>query len=76
MEPTIQLFPDQASTVAARVDNLYFFMIAVSAFFAVVVTVMVMVFRDQVPHDATTTKWASRFTGLWRSNCSGRASPS
>ena len=44
MEPTIPLFPDQASTVAARVDNLYFFMIAVSAFFAVVVTLMVVVF--------------------------------
>ena len=44
MEPGIPLFPDQASTVAARVDNLYFFMIAVSAFFAVVVTVMVVFF--------------------------------
>lgn len=44
MQPTIPLFPDQASTVAARVDNLYFFMIAVSAFFAVVVTVLVVFF--------------------------------
>ena len=44
MEPTIPLFPEQASTVAARVDNLYFFMIAVSGFFAVVVTVMVVFF--------------------------------
>jgi cytochrome c oxidase subunit 2 len=44
MQPTIPLFPDQASTVAARVDNLYFFMIAVSAFFAVVVTILVVFF--------------------------------
>jgi cytochrome c oxidase subunit 2 len=44
MEPTIPLFPVQASTVAARVDNLYFFMIAVSAFFAVVVTVTLVLF--------------------------------
>ena len=44
MEPTIPLFPDQASTVAARVDNLYFFMIAVSAFFALVVTILVVFF--------------------------------
>jgi len=44
MQPSLPFFPDQASTVAARVDNLYFFMIAVSAFFAVVVTVMVVVF--------------------------------
>jgi len=53
MEPTIPLFPDQASTVAARVDNLYFFMIAVSAFFAVVVTIMVIFFaiRFRRRHD-------------------------
>ncbi len=44
MEPYIPLFPDQASTVAARVDNLYFFMIATSAFFAVLVTILVVVF--------------------------------
>lgn len=44
MEPRIQLFPDQASTIAARVDHLYFFLIAVSAFFAVVVTVLVVLF--------------------------------
>jgi cytochrome c oxidase subunit II len=44
MAPTIPLFPDQASTVAARVDNLYFFMIAVSAFFALAVTILVVFF--------------------------------
>jgi cytochrome c oxidase subunit 2 len=44
MQPTIPFFPEQASTVAPRVDHLYFFLIAVSAFFAVVVTIMVIVF--------------------------------
>ena len=44
MEPRIQFFPDQASTLASRVDNLYFFMLATSGFFAVAVTVMVMFF--------------------------------
>jgi cytochrome c oxidase subunit II len=44
MQPTIPLLPEQASTVAPRVDNLYFFLIAVSAFFAVVVTLMVVGF--------------------------------
>jgi cytochrome c oxidase subunit 2 len=44
MQPTIPFFPEQASTVAPRVDHLYFFLIAVSAFFAVVVTIMVVVF--------------------------------
>ena len=38
------LFPEQASTIAPRVDNLYFFITAVSAFFALVVTVLVILF--------------------------------
>ena len=40
----IPLFPEQASTLAPRVDNLYFFIIAVTAFFAVLVSVVVVVF--------------------------------
>ena len=44
MQPGSPLFPEQASTMAPRVDNLYFFMIAVSAFFAVLVTTLVIVF--------------------------------
>ena len=44
MEPRIQFFPDQASTLASRVDNLYFFLLATSGFFAVVVIVLVTFF--------------------------------
>jgi cytochrome c oxidase subunit 2 len=44
MQPPIPLFPEQASTMAARVDNLYFFMVATSAFFAVLVTLLVIAF--------------------------------
>ena len=44
MQPTIPILPEQASTVAPQVDHLYFFLIAVSAFFAVLVTLMVVVF--------------------------------
>ena len=44
MQPGTPLFPAQASTIAPRVDNLYFFLIAVSAFFAVLVTTLVIVF--------------------------------
>jgi cytochrome c oxidase subunit 2 len=40
----IPLFPDQASSFASRVDNLYFFILAVTAFFAVVVVAFVCVF--------------------------------
>ena len=38
------LFPEQASTLASRVDNLYFFIVAVTAFFAVLVSVLVIAF--------------------------------
>jgi cytochrome c oxidase subunit 2 len=44
MQPGTPLFPEQASTMAPRVDNLYFFLIAVSAFFALLVTTLVIVF--------------------------------
>src|SRR5262245_3446210 len=44
MQPSIPLFPEQASTMAARVDNLYFFMVATSLFFAVLVTLLVIAF--------------------------------
>ena len=44
MQPSIPLFPEQASTMAARVDNLYFFLVATSAFFSVLVTLLVIAF--------------------------------
>src|SRR5688572_29103771 len=40
----IPLFPEQASTLAPRVDNLYFFIVAVTAFFAIVTSVVVVAF--------------------------------
>jgi cytochrome c oxidase subunit 2 len=44
MQPGIPLFPEQASTVAPRVDNLYFFLVSTSTFFAVLVTVLIVIF--------------------------------
>ena len=44
MFPGISLFPEQASTLAADVDNLYCFIVAVTAFFAIVVTIVVIFF--------------------------------
>jgi cytochrome c oxidase subunit 2 len=38
------LFPDQASTIASRVDALYFFLIAVSAFFSVLIFGLIFYF--------------------------------
>jgi cytochrome c oxidase subunit 2 len=40
----IPLFPEQASTLAPRVDNLYLFIVAITAFFGIVVTLVVIVF--------------------------------
>ena len=38
------LFPDQASTLASRVDELYFFLLAVSAFFSLLISTLIIVF--------------------------------
>jgi cytochrome c oxidase subunit 2 len=40
----IPLFPEQASTLAPEVDNLYFFVVAVTAFFALLVAVVALIF--------------------------------
>jgi cytochrome c oxidase subunit II len=44
MDVGFRLFPEQASTFAADVDALYFFVLAVSAFFALVVAITVIYF--------------------------------
>ncbi|MGH9670585.1 MAG: cytochrome c oxidase subunit II [Terriglobales bacterium] len=44
MRFTLPLFPDQASTMAGRVDALYFYLLAVSAFFTVLIFVLVLTF--------------------------------
>lgn len=41
---TFPFMPEQASTMAASVDHLFFFLLAVSAFFAVLIAVLVVVF--------------------------------
>jgi cytochrome c oxidase subunit 2 len=38
------LFPDQASTLASRVDELYFFLLAVSVFFSLLISVLIIAF--------------------------------
>ncbi|HWP59569.1 MAG TPA: cytochrome c oxidase subunit II [Candidatus Acidoferrales bacterium] len=44
MQPAVPLFPEQASTVAARVDALYFFLLAVSGFFAGLIFFLIIYF--------------------------------
>ena len=47
----IPLFPVQASTIASAVDNLYFFILAVTAFFALLVVVLVVYFAVKYRDD-------------------------
>ena len=44
MFPGISLFPERASALAAQVDYLYYFITAVAAYFAIVVTIFVIYF--------------------------------
>jgi cytochrome c oxidase subunit 2 len=44
MKKTLPLFPEQASTIAPQVDNLYFWLLGLSAFFTILVVTMVLVF--------------------------------
>jgi cytochrome c oxidase subunit II len=40
----LPLFPEQASTMAGRVDTLYFFLVALSAFFSLLIAALVVTF--------------------------------
>ena len=44
MHPKLSLFPEQASTLAAQVDLLYFFLIGISLFFGVLIATLLVVF--------------------------------
>src|SRR5438876_6059101 len=66
-------FPDQASTTAAQVDHLYFFLIAVSLFFLAVIFVPMLYFlfkyrrgnrADRTPLRISTTKIEITWTVL------------
>ena len=72
----IPLFPAQASTLAPEVDNLYFFILAVTAFFALLVVIFVIDLRGQVPRRHRREGRARRSTGRFRSSSAGRSSPS
>jgi cytochrome c oxidase subunit 2 len=55
MDRNFDLFPEQASTAAQRVDNLYFFLCALTAFFTLLIFVLIVYFalkyrrRDATP---------------------------
>ena len=61
----IPLFPEQASTLAPEVDALYFFILGVTAFFAVLVSVLVIYFGFKY-RDDTGLKVGAPITGSIR----------
>jgi cytochrome c oxidase subunit 2 len=52
MWKNLPLFPEQASSLAGQVDGLYFFLVAVSAFFTLLIFVLVFVFAVKYRHTA------------------------
>jgi cytochrome c oxidase subunit 2 len=64
-----RLFPDQASTLAPRVDSLYFFLIGVSAFFSLVIIVLLVYFaikyRRRPGHEATEVRSSFKLEMVW-----------
>ena len=44
MERGFQLFPEQASTFAGPVDSLYWFLVGLTAFFSILIFVLVFFF--------------------------------
>ena len=44
MRPELSLFPEQASTIASKVDSLYLFALAISAFFSLLIALVIFLF--------------------------------
>jgi cytochrome c oxidase subunit 2 len=64
------LFPEQASTMAAEVDALYFFLIAVSVFFGLLIATLIVVFsfryrRTQANREPKQIEGSLILEGLW-----------
>ena len=58
----VPLFPEQASTFAPEVDNLYFFLVALTAFFSVLIAVLVVYFAIKY-RDRDGTRVGAPITG-------------
>ncbi|MBM3821066.1 MAG: cytochrome c oxidase subunit II [Acidimicrobiia bacterium] len=62
MLESIPLFPEQASSLAPEVDNLYFFVLAITGFFALLVAVLVVIFAIKY-RDRTGNRVGAPITG-------------
>jgi cytochrome c oxidase subunit II len=62
---TIQFFPDQASTISHTVDGLYFYLVAVSAFFSILIAVLIIIFAVKYRRRSDTELPKPVHGGLW-----------
>jgi cytochrome c oxidase subunit 2 len=62
---TIQFFPDQASTISHTVDGLYFYLVAVSALFSVLIAVLIIIFAVKYRRRSETYLPQPVHGGLW-----------
>ena len=70
---SLPLFPEQASTLAPRVDALLFFLLAVSTFFTLLIAGCIVVFAIRY-RPVPATRWPSRSTARTGSRSRGRSS--
>ena len=72
----LPFFPPQGSTHAASVDALYFFFVAVTAFFSVLIAMLIVVFAVRFRRRTRATRSARPSTARWCSSSPGRSSRS
>src|SRR5690606_10556000 len=63
-ETSIRLFPDQASVAAAKVDQLYLFLISVSAFFTALIFLLIVYFVIRYRRGSPASRRAAPTHGL------------
>ena len=59
------LFPQQASTMASRVDNLYFFLLAVSVFFSILIAGLIVFYAVRYRRRTPNAVGTNIHGGLW-----------
>lgn len=65
MQPGFQLFPDQASTIAPAVDALYFYLVAVSVFFTVLIFLAIVFLALYYRRSAARNRTRRAASHLW-----------
>src|SRR5262245_41365093 len=66
MDTSFRLFPDAASTAAPRVDRLYFFLLAVSTFFTLLIFLAILYFAIKYRRDARVDRSRGPYASPWK----------